>query len=119
MATLTIRNLPEEVREKLRIRAAHAGRSMEAEARAILSGALLPTVQATQPEDLQRLVSDLYGGKPPVAVVDELIRERRREALYEATAEGEDPEQVFGDQFPRICREAGLSAKQVRQRRAK
>ena len=36
MATLNIRNLPETVRAKLRIRAAKADRSMEAEARAIL-----------------------------------------------------------------------------------
>jgi plasmid stability protein len=39
MATLTIRNVNEGVKERLRVRAAH-GRSMEAEARAILSGAV-------------------------------------------------------------------------------
>ncbi|CAM4004277.1 Arc family DNA-binding protein [Kibdelosporangium persicum] len=36
MATLTIRGLDEEVRERLRVRAAEHGRSMEAEVRAIL-----------------------------------------------------------------------------------
>lgn len=36
MATLTIRNLPDRVRDKLRLRAAGNGRSMEAEARALL-----------------------------------------------------------------------------------
>lgn len=36
MATLTIRNLPDAVRDKLRLRAAAHGRSMEAEARALL-----------------------------------------------------------------------------------
>ncbi|KXP03653.1 FitA-like ribbon-helix-helix domain-containing protein [Tsukamurella pseudospumae] len=41
MATLTIRNLPDHVKEKLRIRAAHNGRSMEAEARMILEESLV------------------------------------------------------------------------------
>ncbi len=42
MATLTIRGLDEETRARLRIRAAHHGRSMEAEVRAILREALAP-----------------------------------------------------------------------------
>ena len=37
MAVLNIRNLPGRVHSWLRIRAAHNGRSMEAEARSILS----------------------------------------------------------------------------------
>ena len=37
MATITIRNLDEKVKRELQIRAAHNGRSMEAEARACLS----------------------------------------------------------------------------------
>ncbi|MEC4613577.1 FitA-like ribbon-helix-helix domain-containing protein [Tsukamurella tyrosinosolvens] len=41
MATLTIRNLPDHVRDRLRIRAAHNGRSMEAEARLILEESLV------------------------------------------------------------------------------
>lgn len=39
MATLTIRNLDDEVKKKLRLRAARHNRSMEAEARAILAKA--------------------------------------------------------------------------------
>ena len=39
MATITIRNLDDEVKRKLRLRAARHDRSMEAEARAILSKA--------------------------------------------------------------------------------
>lgn len=42
MATLLIRNLDDEVREKLRVRAAVHGRSMEAEARDILNTAIAP-----------------------------------------------------------------------------
>ncbi|MGI8484793.1 MAG: FitA-like ribbon-helix-helix domain-containing protein [Thermomicrobiales bacterium] len=40
MAALTIRNLDDDVKAKLRIRAAHNGRSMEAEAREILDEAV-------------------------------------------------------------------------------
>jgi plasmid stability protein len=41
MATITVRNLDEAVKARLRIRAAENGRSMEAEAREILREALL------------------------------------------------------------------------------
>jgi plasmid stability protein len=40
MATLHIRDLKDSVKESLRVRAAEAGRSMEAEARAILEAAV-------------------------------------------------------------------------------
>ena len=40
MASITIRNLEETIKRKLKIRAATHGRSMEQEAREILSGAL-------------------------------------------------------------------------------
>ena len=42
MSTLSIRNLPKDVHRELRLRAARNGRSMEAEARAILSEACRP-----------------------------------------------------------------------------
>lgn len=40
MTTLSVRNLPADVHRELRLRAARKGRSMEAEARAILSEAV-------------------------------------------------------------------------------
>jgi len=40
MASITIRNLEENTKRKLKIRAAQNGRSMEQEAREILNGAL-------------------------------------------------------------------------------
>jgi antitoxin FitA len=40
MATLTIRGIDEDTKTRLRVRAARHGRSMEAEARAILAEAL-------------------------------------------------------------------------------
>jgi plasmid stability protein len=42
MPAVTIRNLPEETHRALRIRAAHHGRSTEAEIRAILEAAVRP-----------------------------------------------------------------------------
>jgi antitoxin FitA len=41
MATLTIRQLDDRLKQRLRVRAAHNGRSMEEEAREILKGALV------------------------------------------------------------------------------
>ncbi|MGH8801355.1 MAG: FitA-like ribbon-helix-helix domain-containing protein [Casimicrobiaceae bacterium] len=54
MAMLTVRNLPEEVRRALRVRAATHGRSTEAEVRAIL-------VDAVKPEGRVKLGSLLAG----------------------------------------------------------
>ncbi len=42
MASITVRNLPEEVRRALRVRAAQHGRSTEAEVRDILEQAVRP-----------------------------------------------------------------------------
>ena len=42
MASITVRNLPEETHRALRVRAAMAGRSTEAEIRAILERAARP-----------------------------------------------------------------------------
>ena len=42
-ASITIRNLDGRVKERLRVRAAQNGRSMEAEARSILSDTLAPS----------------------------------------------------------------------------
>jgi plasmid stability protein len=95
MATLNIRNLPEEVHRRLRIRAAEHGRSMEAEARALLIEACVKrrTKPRAAPEDpmvkarrLQAFVDKLYGGNKPRNVVEDLIAERRREAAKEASS---------------------------------
>jgi len=83
MATLTIRNLPDEVRQRLRMRAARAGRSMEAEVRAILCQVSSEGVSPETPESLQAWVDELYGQQKPSSVVDDLINERRREATEE------------------------------------
>ena len=62
MSTLTIRNLGEDVKARLRRRAADNGRSMEEEVRDILRTV---TAQAEPPKDLGRFLRELaapYGG---------------------------------------------------------
>lgn len=49
MASITIRNLDDEIKNRLRIRAAERGRSMEEEARDILRRAM---AEASPPRDL-------------------------------------------------------------------
>lgn len=83
MATVTIRNLPEEVRQRLRRRAARAGRSMEAEMRLILAEASMAEERHVSAETLRSWVDRLYDGRKPVGVVDDLIAERRRQAASE------------------------------------
>ena len=82
MAVLNIRNLPDEVHSQLRIRAARAHRSMEAEAREILAAACNPPA-AVDGSALQRWVAELYGGRLGGDVVDRFIEERREEAARE------------------------------------
>lgn len=84
MATLNIRNLPDGVHRKLRVRAAAAGRSMEAEACAILANAVdeKGPEPAFDPAELQAFMAKLFDGRPP-ALTDELIAERRREAALD------------------------------------
>jgi plasmid stability protein len=83
MAVLTIRNVPEEVRARLRLRAAKAGRSVEAEARAILAAASSRDEEGTPASALQEWVDRLYGKRKPRRVVDNLIANRRKEAKSE------------------------------------
>jgi plasmid stability protein len=55
VATLTIRNLNEAVKERLRVRAAEHGRSMEAEARRILQAALGEPLHTAQRDLYERI----------------------------------------------------------------
>ena len=77
LANLTIRNLPDEVHAALRIRAATDSVSMEAEVRSILTEVCLN--KHTSPFGLQNIVDQFYKGDLPSNVVDDLIRDRRRE----------------------------------------
>ena len=83
MAILNIRNLPDEVHTQLRIRAAIAGRSMEAEARTIITEAVMEDKREVSPTELQVWIEDLYGSQKPKNVVETLIQDRRQEAIQE------------------------------------
>ena len=63
MATITIRQLDEKTKTRLRVRAAHHGRSMEEEAREILRSALTasPAVRGNLAETIQRRFA-AFGG---------------------------------------------------------
>ena len=58
MASITIRQLEETTKRKLRVRAARHGRSMEQEAREILRTALSQPEE--QPKDLGKAIHDLF-----------------------------------------------------------
>jgi plasmid stability protein len=83
MAVLNIRNLPDEIHARLRLRAARAGRSMEAEARAILTAACLSDEAARPASELPAWVDRIYSNRKPRDVVKTLIAERRRESAEE------------------------------------
>ena len=76
MATLTVRNVDAEVKERLRVRAARRGRSMEAEARLILSEAVAGDRDRPEPnlaEAIRRRFAPLGGidlELPPGEFVD-------------------------------------------------
>ena len=80
MPTLTIRNLPEDVYNRLRTRAATNRRSMEAEARDILSTAALPTKESVAQaiRNMQELVSRLPPEAQEKISVDSFLAERRK-----------------------------------------
>lgn len=81
---LVIHDLPGRLLEKLDKKAKASGRTVEAEAAAILSETLdVPEIE-TGPaaedamDELQRMVLEAYGGKLPGNVVDEFLAERRK-----------------------------------------
>ena len=83
--TLTIRNLEEPVKQKLRRQAASHGRSMEAEAREILTLAVTrpapahPQVAAPISEAAKNAVESVRGIWQGRGTTDEMMRELRGE----------------------------------------
>jgi len=91
MTTMTIRNLPDAVQRRLRVRAAKHGRSMEAEVRQIIADAVAddqPADWSTALESLRDKIRAFHGGQMPTGVVDDFIAERREEARRELEEEG-------------------------------
>ena len=67
MATLTIRNIDPAIKERLRVRAAEQGRSMEAELRVILAEAIgtAPSQQVNLAEAIRRRFAPFGGVDDP------------------------------------------------------
>jgi plasmid stability protein len=61
MASLTIRNLNNTLKERLRVRAARHGRSMEEEARIILKTSLAPKKKQTMADAFREWFGPKYG----------------------------------------------------------
>jgi plasmid stability protein len=59
MASITIRQLDDDIKQRLRVRASHHGRSMEDEARVILREVLVDAGVPAHPVELAR---QLFGG---------------------------------------------------------
>ncbi len=70
MASLLIRDLDEVTEERLRIQAAHHGRSMEAEAREILKSALPDALAAEEPEDERNFATAIHKLFEPFGGID-------------------------------------------------
>ena len=71
MASMTIRNLDESLKRRLRVRAAEHGKSMEEEAREILRTAL-----SQEHADSHRLSSHIHGRFAEIGGVDHRLPER-------------------------------------------
>jgi plasmid stability protein len=88
MATLTVRNLPDEALAKLRVLAAEHGRSMEAEARDVLvaiaeggsvvRSAVRPTIEERVARAQAKIRAEL--GELPKGRVDAFLAERKAAA---------------------------------------
>ena len=89
MANLTIRNVPDDVRTSLRVRAAKNGRSMEEEIRRILAEYAKPVREYKNPktpEEIDAAVKRAQEFFAPMAKtysVDQYLEEKRAEARRE------------------------------------
>ena len=118
MATLTIRNLSDRVRDRLRVRAAKRGVSMEAEVRDILAEAVDAAANRNQRLTVAELQSWIAANRePPRSDKNDsaaLIRDRRREAIMEVVRAREEPAQVFGDNYRQVLSEAEWTLSHVK-----
>ena len=80
---LVIRDLPAGVWENLKRKAKASGRTVEAEAAALLCKSFGDDGGVDDMDDLQRMVYDMFGGNVPKGEVDALIADRRLEAQSE------------------------------------
>lgn len=107
MATVTIRNLSDEVRDALRRRGAAKGRSMEAEARDLLTQAVR---EKPTREDARAILERFWANAPaqgPVepegwSGVDAFLAEKRIEAAWEAGTITDEERSLWLDRLERF-----------------
>jgi hypothetical protein len=80
---LTIANLSDRVLDGLKEKAKASGRTVEAEAAAILSASLDNEPDLSDMDDLQRMVYEMYEGNLPKNEVENFLADRKREAEAE------------------------------------
>ena len=100
MATLTVRNVPDDVHKGLRLRAAQNGRSVEEEIRRILAEQVGPTAEYKNPKSpgeiaaaLKRL-QETFAPVRETYSVEQFLSEKHDEARRER-AELNDPQAKF------------------------
>ncbi len=76
MATLTVRNVPEETVRKVKVAAAQKGKSMEAELRSLIDATYRKQASIAEVQDRIRA---MYGGKLPENTVDRFLAERHKD----------------------------------------
>ena len=109
MATLTIRNLPEEIRDRLRCAAAENRRSMEEEARQALADRYRNRLS---PQEVVKKLQRLNAGKTPrmapkMLASEILVAGRRVEALHESGLISRKEKVLWDERIAR--KEAALS----------
>lgn len=84
MATLTVRNVSEEVHRALRVRAAEHGRSAEAEVRAILEESLRPEGRVRMGDALSALGQSIGLSDEDLSIFDEIrVRKPAKPMTFE------------------------------------
>ena len=76
MASVTVRNLPDEVHRALRVRAAHHGRSTEAEIREILEAAARPATRVKLGAMLTSIAREAGGLTDAEADIFDQVRDK-------------------------------------------
>jgi len=106
MATLTVRNLPDDVHDALRRRAAEHRRSVEAEVRETLAASVR---RGASPEERKAALARLRGMRPlrlralpeGWSETDELLAEKRLEAAWEAEQVSTEERRTWLDRLGR------------------
>lgn len=107
MATLTIRNLPDDVHDALRRQAAEHRRSMEAEAREVIQAAVV-----RRPTEAERMeaIARLQAMKPMIdrgepqgwSGVDEFLSEKHLDAAWDIGRVSDEERQSWLDKLERF-----------------